>query len=251
MRGGDEASSARPRRSPPRGRASPRESNGDGRSARVLSEAPARPKARRRLGLKRSSGGKAGKARQVAGPGKAEQPRAVSRSRLAAATSAPDAMACDLAQRPALVAFVSPSGRACPPATGSHQGHLMYRTAPPGATGLYHPVIRARWLRHRPGGQALGRGDPRRGREGPGRPRAPRAPRSRGRRSEHRRRRRDPDADPRRVPARRGVGHRAAPARSLRRRGLLPAGRSRAAAQRRAADRGDDRRRGPAGAVVA
>ena len=112
------------------------------------------------------------------------------------------------------------------------------------------PRQRARCLWHRARRKAVGRGEPRRRREGPRRAREPRAPRRRGCRSEYRRRRRDPAADARRVHQGRGWG-RAAAAGPLRRRRLLPAERSRAATRARAADRGDDRGRGPARAVVA
>ena len=113
------------------------------------------------------------------------------------------------------------------------------------------PRQRARRLRHRAGGQAVGRGEPRRRREGARRAREPRAPRRRGRGPEHRRRRRHPAADPRRLPAGRGRRRRAAAGRPLRRRRVLPAARPRAARRARAADRGHDRGRGAARDLVA
>ncbi len=128
----------------------------------------------------------------------------------------------------------------------------MYRRIPPprGHWPL-RPRKRARRLRHRARGEALGRGEPCRRREGTRGARESRASRCRGGRSEHRRRRWDPGTDPRRIPSGRGRRRRAATAWPLRRRRLLPDPGSRAPRARRAADRADDRGRGPARDLVA
>ena len=89
---------------------------------------------------------------------------------------------------------------------------MIQRLAPPGASGLYDPAKRARFVWHRARGQAVGRGQPCRRREGTRGAREPRAPRRRGGRSEHRRRRRDPGSDPRRLPESGGRRRRAAAA---------------------------------------
>ena len=113
------------------------------------------------------------------------------------------------------------------------------------------PPKRARLVRHRARGEAVGRGEPCRRREGTRGAREPRASRRRGGRSEHRGRRRNPGSDPRRVPAGGRRRRRTAAAGPLRRGRLLPAGRRRAPGAARAADRGDDRGRGPARDLVA
>ena len=125
----------------------------------------------------------------------------------------------------------------------------MWRTTCEGSRPL-RPCVRARLLRRRVRRPSGRRGESRDARARSDRARQPRAPGRRGRRRSHRRRRgHDAPVAGRAVPRR--DRRRAAAARQLRRRGLLPAPRCRARRSARAAPRRDGRGGGADGRRVA